>query len=67
MTDVNELSAVTPIDELPVVDFSEHACMCLRGVATHGASMTTVAHRGAFADDRALRAEVVALLDRGER
>ena len=50
-----------------VVVECEHACMRMRGVAKHGASMTTVAHRGAFADDKALRSEVMALLDRGGR
>ena len=50
-----------------VVVECEHACMRMRGVAKHGASMTTVAHRGVFADDKALRSEVMALLDRGGR
>ena len=50
-----------------VVVECEHACMRMRGVAKHGASMTTVAHRGVFADDTALRSEVMALLDRGGR
>lgn len=45
----------------------EHACMRMRGVAKQGAAMTTVAHRGAFADDQALRSEVMSLLDRGGR
>ncbi len=50
-----------------VVVECEHACMRMRGVAKHGASMTTVAHRGAFGGDAALRSEVMALLDRGGR
>jgi GTP cyclohydrolase I len=45
----------------------EHACMRMRGVAKHGASMITVAHRGVFIDDAAQRAEVTRLFDRGER
>jgi GTP cyclohydrolase I len=50
-----------------VVVECEHACMRMRGVAKHGASMTTAAHRGELADDKALRSEVMALLDRGGR
>ncbi|HET9625386.1 MAG TPA: GTP cyclohydrolase I FolE [Kofleriaceae bacterium] len=50
-----------------VVVQCEHACMRMRGVGKHGASMLTVAHRGAFADDAGQRAEVMALLDRSAR
>jgi GTP cyclohydrolase IA len=45
----------------------EHACMRMRGVAKHGATMTTVAHRGDFANNSVLRGEVMTLLDRGPR
>lgn len=45
----------------------EHACMRMRGVGKHGASMLTAAHRGVFSEDPARRAEVLALLDRGAR
>ncbi len=41
---------------------SEHMCMKMRGVAKQGALMTTVAHRGQFADDAAMRTEVLTLL-----
>lgn len=41
---------------------SEHMCMKMRGVAKQGALMTTVAHRGQFADDPAMRTEVLSLL-----
>ena len=41
---------------------SEHMCMKMRGVEKQGATMTTVAHRGLFANDAAARAEVMALL-----
>lgn len=50
-----------------VVIECEHACMKMRGVAKHGATMTTAAHRGEFANDSALRAHVMTLLDRGGR
>ena len=45
-----------------VVIESEHACMKMRGVAKQGATMMTVAQRGVFADDAAMRADVMALL-----
>ena len=41
---------------------SEHMCMKMRGVAKQGALMMTVAHRGQFADDAAMRTEVLSLL-----
>lgn len=45
-----------------VVIESEHMCMKMRGVEKQGATMTTVAHRGVFADDAATRSDVMALL-----
>ncbi|MEP6860195.1 MAG: GTP cyclohydrolase I FolE [Deltaproteobacteria bacterium] len=45
-----------------VVIESEHMCMKMRGVEKQGATMTTVAHRGVFANDAATRADVMALL-----
>lgn len=45
-----------------VVIESAHMCMQMRGVEKSGASMLTVAHRGVFTDDAALRAETLALL-----
>ena len=45
----------------------EHACMRMRGVGKHGASMLTVAHRGVFSEDPVQRGEVLGLLDRGAR
>ena len=47
-----------------VMVHSEHLCMKARGVAKHEPVMTTVAHRGAFADDPALRREVLDVLNR---
>jgi GTP cyclohydrolase I len=47
---------------------AEHSCMSLRGVCSVGARATTVACRGALADDPVRRAEWQRLLDpRGPR
>lgn len=48
-----------------VVIESEHYCMKMRGVCKHDATMTTTASRGVFKQDRASRAEAMALINRG--
>lgn len=45
-----------------VVIEAEHYCMCGRGVKKHGASTVTSTMRGAFREDAAARAEVLALM-----
>jgi len=45
-----------------VVVEAEHSCLALRGAGKHEAEMVTTAFRGAFAEDRALRAEVLAMM-----
>ena len=47
-----------------VVVTAEHLCMRVRGVGEPESEMITTAARGALRDDRALRAEVLALLSR---
>jgi GTP cyclohydrolase IA len=41
---------------------AEHSCLRLRGAGKSDAAMVTTAFRGAFANDRGLRAEVLALM-----
>ncbi len=41
---------------------AEHSCLKIRGAAKHEAEMVTTAFRGDFEVDRALRAEVLALM-----
>jgi GTP cyclohydrolase I len=43
---------------------AEHSCLKLRGARKTGAEMVTTALRGAFLEDRELRAEVLGLLGR---
>ena len=50
-----------PQGALVVVE-AEHMCMKMRGVRKSEPVMTTVAHRGLFSSDRALRSEVMSLL-----
>ena len=50
---------------LAVVVESEHSCLRLRGARKEDTSMVTTAFRGALQDDRALRAEVLGLMDVG--
>jgi GTP cyclohydrolase IA len=45
-----------------VVVEAEHSCLRLRGARKDDAHMVTTAFRGALADDRALRAEVLGLM-----
>lgn len=45
-----------------VIIEAEHYCMCGRGVKKHGASTVTSTMRGAFRDNPAARAEVLALM-----
>lgn len=56
------MSLMQPRGVMVVLYNSEHMCMSSRGVQLHEANTTTVAARGAFADDAALRAEVFSLL-----
>jgi GTP cyclohydrolase I len=48
-----------------VVLEAEHSCLRLRGAKKEDARMVTTAFRGAMADDRALRAEVLSLMGIG--
>jgi GTP cyclohydrolase I len=45
-----------------VVIEAKHMCMCSRGIKKSGASTTTSAVRGVFAEDAAARAEVLSLI-----
>jgi GTP cyclohydrolase IA len=45
-----------------VVVEAEHSCLRLRGARKADAHMVTTAFRGAFADDRSLRSEVLSLM-----
>lgn len=56
------MSLLQPRGVMVVLYNSEHMCMSSRGVQLHEANTTTVATRGVFADDAALRAEVYSLL-----
>lgn len=47
-----------------VVVEAEHSCLKLRGAGKHDAEMVTTAFRGVLAEDRALRAEVLAMMKR---
>ena len=56
------MTLLKPRGVMVVLYDTEHMCMSSRGVQLHEASTTTVATRGAFADDAALRGEVFSLL-----
>jgi GTP cyclohydrolase I len=45
-----------------VVMHATHACMCVRGIRSYGASTTTSSVRGVFETDAAARAEFLALI-----
>ena len=49
-----------------VVVEAEHSCLTLRGASKPEATMATSAFRGAYADDRALRTEVLSLMRSGQ-
>ncbi len=56
------MTLLQPRGVMVVLYDTEHMCMSSRGVQLHEAKTTTVATRGAFADDSALRSEVLSLL-----
>jgi len=53
-----------PIGVMAVVE-AEHTCMCARGIKKPGSKTTTLALRGDYATDSALRAEFLQLIARG--
>lgn len=56
------MNLLQPRGVMVVLYNTEHMCMSSRGVQLHEANTTTVATRGAFADDASLRSEVFSLL-----
>lgn len=56
------MSLLKPRGVMVVLYNTEHMCMSSRGVQLHEANTTTVATRGAFADDANLRSEVFSML-----
>jgi len=58
------MELIAPQGVIVILYDAEHKCMSSRGVQLHDANTTTVAARGIFETDRALRNEVMSLLQK---
>lgn len=60
------MELLSPQGVMVVLYDTEHMCMSSRGVQLHEANTTTVAARGKFHDDPALRQEILAMIRNGK-